>query len=99
MGVVAAFNFFYPMVLLIGRVGLHCCDKWWPIRAADGKNVRLSVQTAADRRLGRWQDVHSVSFLRRCLQLDVHINDRYVAGTCRFVKFDNADVDGMAQIS
>lgn len=41
------------------------------------ENIRFIVQIAADRRFGCRQNVHSVPFLRRCIHLDVHLDDRH----------------------
>jgi len=44
----------------------------------DGQeDVRPAVQTVADRRLGRGQDVHTVPVLGRRVHHDVHLDDRY----------------------
>lgn len=54
-----------------------------PVIRDGQKDVRFAVQVVADRRFGRWQDLHSVQVLRRCVHHDVHL-DHWWVGDVRF---------------
>lgn len=54
-----------------------------PVIRDGQKDVRFAVQVVADRRFGRWQDLHSVQVLRRCVHYYVHL-DHWWVGDVRF---------------